>query len=168
MTKTRNSLPATGFWGRHGWKILLGLVVVVGLFGIGDLLNAMDADPAITVGISGLTPDEIRATNIEVAGLIDWQVRSGGLHLIVMSLVWIVILVIPFRRGERWAWFVMWAFPVWSLAVSASFLFIELQPDVAIPPPAISGWIFFALTGLILLLSRGAFTRTSTVSTRQA
>lgn len=30
---------------RHGWKVLLGLVVVIGLFGIGDLLRGLDADP---------------------------------------------------------------------------------------------------------------------------
>ena len=164
--KTRPRNPDAGFWGRHGWKILFGLVVVIGLFGIGDVFGGMDADPAISAGITGLTPNEIRATSAEIAGLIDWHVRSGGLQLIAMGIIWGVILVTPFRRGERWSWYVMWTFPLWTLAVSASFLFIELKPDEPVPPPAMSGWVFGALAGLILVLSRRAFIRTSTESTR--
>jgi hypothetical protein len=146
-----------GFWVRHGWKFLLGLVVVIGLFGVGDIVRGLDADPAIPVGVAGLSPDEIRQTSPPLARLVDLQVRSGGLHLVVVGVLWTMIVLIPYRRGERWSWYAMWTFPAWSLAVAVSFLFIELQPDVPPPPPAISGWIFFALTALLLLGSRRGF-----------
>lgn len=146
-----------GFWQRHSWKFLLGLVLIIGLFGIGDIARGLDADPAIPVGITGMEPDEIRAANEPLARLADLQVRSGGLQLIVLATVWTVILLVPFRRGEAWAWYTMWTFPLWALAVSVSFLFIELQPNVPPPPPAISGWVFFALTALLLLGSRKNF-----------
>ena len=149
-----------GFWRRHGWKLLLGVVLVIGFFGIGDVFVGVDADPAIPVGGTGLTPDEIRATSQPLARLIDLQVRSGGLHLAVMSVLWSVILLIPFRGGERWAWYTMWTLPLWALVVAVSFLFVELQPDVPLPPPAISGWALFAFTALILLATRRAFFRT--------
>ena len=89
--------------------------------------------------------------------MIDLQVRSGGLHLILMATLWSVILWVPFRRGERWAWYVMWTFPLWALAVSVTFLFVDLQPGASLPPPAISGWVFFTISGLLLLASRGRF-----------
>ena len=146
-----------GFWARNSWKFLLGLVFVIGLFGIGDIIRGMDADPAIPLAISGLTPDEIRVTSNPLANLIDLQVRSGGLQLVVIAILWSVILLVPFRRGERWSWYTMWTFPGWALAVSASLLFVEFQPDVPLPPPAISGWVFFALTSLLLLASRRWF-----------
>lgn len=143
------------FWRRHGWKVLFGLAVVIGLFGVGDVVRGIDADPAIPHAVTGLTVAEIRQTSPELARMIDLQVRAGGLHLLVMGLLWCVILWGPFRRGERWAWYTMWTFPAWGLAVSVSFLFIDLAPGVAPPPPAVSGWVFFALAGLLLLASAG-------------
>lgn len=147
----------SGFWERQGWKLLLGLVVIIGLFGVGDIIRGMDADAAIPKGVSGLSPDEIRETSPELARLADLQVRSGGVHLLVMSILWTVIMLVPFRRGEKWAWSAMWTFPAWSLAAAVMFLFVDLVPGQPTPPPAISGWIFFVLTSLLLLAVRKDF-----------
>lgn len=153
QTATRGDLEI-GHWRRHGWKYLLGLVIVIFLFGIGDMVAGLDADPAIAEGISGMSPEEIRAEHELLATLVDTQVRAGGLQLLMLGLLWGVIVVVPFRRGERWAWYLMWTFPAWSTAVSLSFLFIDLQPDEPIPPPAISGWVFMVLSALLLLVTR--------------
>lgn len=147
----------TGSWTRHGWKFFLALVVVIGLFGVGDLLRGLDADPAIPQGVAGLSPDQIRTSSPEVARLADMQVRSGGVHLIVMGVLWTVIVLGPFRRWERWAWWAMWTFPGWSLAVAVFFLFVELQPGQPPPPPAISGWVLFGLTSMLLAVLRRGF-----------
>lgn len=144
---------------RHGWKFLLGLVLVIGLFGVGDLLRGLDADPAIAEGVVGLSPVEIMESSPDIARLVDLQVRSGGVQLIVIATIWTAILLVPFRRGERWAWWSMWTFPAWSLAVAVMFLFVELQPGQPTPPPAISGWIFFGLTALLLLVTRRGIRR---------
>lgn len=147
------------FWSRNSWKFLLALVIVIGLFGIGDVIVGVHADPAIPVGIAGLTPDEIRAMSEPVLRLIDLQVRAGGLQLIVISVLWSVLVLVPLRRGDKWAWYSLWTFPLWGLAVSVSFLFIELQPDHPPPPPAISGWVFFAATAALLWGARPQMTR---------
>lgn len=151
-----------GFWVRHGWKFLLGLVVVIGLFGIGDLLFGLDADPAIPEGVAGMSPEEMRDSSPELARHADLQVRAGGIQLIVIATLWSLVLVFPFRRGERWAWWAMWTFPGWALAVAVMFLFVDLQPGMPIPPPAISGWVFFGLTSLLLLGTRRGQNRAST------
>ena len=145
-----------GFWARNAWKFLLGLVVVIGLFGIGDLLRGVDADPAIPLAVTGMTVAEMQQASEPLTRMIDLQVRAGGIQLLALSLVWAVIVVVPYRRCERWAWYVMLTFPAWALGVAVSFLFIELQPDVAPPPPAISGWVFFALALALMLASRPA------------
>jgi len=142
------------FWIRHGWKFLLGLVVVIGLFGIGDILFGLDADPAIPEGVAGMSPEEMREDSPDLARHADLQVRAGGIQLIVIATLWSAILIFPFRRGERWAWWTMWTFPAWALAVAVMFLFIDLQPGMPTPPPAISGWVFFGLTGALLLATR--------------
>ncbi len=143
-----------GFWSRNSWKFLLALVIVIGLFGIGDVIVGVNADPAIPVGITGLTPEEIRAISEPIHSLIDLQVRAGGLQLIVIAVVWSMLVLVPLRRGDKWAWYTLWTFPLWGLAVSVSFLFVELQPGHPPPPPAISGWMFFALTSAFLWAAR--------------
>lgn len=157
LISTKSAQTSPGALARHAWKILLGLAVVIGLFGVGDLIFGLEADPAIPVGVAGLTPDEIRQTSEPLARLIDLQVTSGAIQLISISALWGAILALPFRRGERWAWYAMWTFPAWSLSVALIFLSVDLQPDVRPPPPAISGWVFFGLTTLLLLVSRRNF-----------
>lgn len=142
-----------GFWRRNGWKFLLGLVVVIGLFGIGDLLRGVDADPAIPLAVTGMTVAEMQQASEPLTRMIDLQVRAGGIQLIALGVVWATIVAVPYRRGERWAWYVMLTFPAWALAVAVSFLFVDLQPDVALPPPAISGWVFFAVALALMLAS---------------
>lgn len=149
-TKGKGERMRGGFWARNSWKFLLALVAVIGMFGIGDLVIGVDADPAIPLGVTGFTPDEIRAMSQPVHRLIDLQTRAGGLQLIVISVVWSMLVIVPLRRGDRWAWYTMWTFPAWGLAVSVAFLLVELQPEHPVPPPAISGWIFFGLTSLLL------------------
>jgi hypothetical protein len=124
---------------------------------VGDLFVGLDADPAIPEGVAGMSPADMRESSPDLARLADLQVRAGGIQLIVIATLWSVVLVFPFRRGERWAWWSMWTFPGWALAVAVMFLFVEVQPGKPTPPPAISGWIFFGLTGLLLLGTRRRF-----------
>lgn len=56
--------------------------------------------------------------------------------------------------------------PLWSVAVAVSYPFIDFQPDVPRPPPAISGWVFFVLSAALLWASREAFHRPEDVDTR--
>ncbi|HSJ27783.1 MAG TPA: hypothetical protein VLB67_06185 [Acidimicrobiia bacterium] len=148
-----------GYWSRNAWKFLLALAGVIGLFGIGDVIVGVGADPAIALSVTGLAPDEIRAMNEPVHGLIDLQVRAGGFHLIVMSALWTMLILVPLRRGEAWSWYALWTLPLWGLAVSVAFLVVELQPDQPAPPPAISGWVFFGLASALLWAARSGVTR---------
>lgn len=148
-----------GFWVRHGGKFLLGLVLVIGLFGVGDLLFGLDADPAIPEGVAGMSPAEIRELFPNLGRLADLQVRAGGIQLIVVSTLWTFVLLVPFRQRERWAWWAMWTFPAWTLGVAVMFLLVEMEPGHPTPPPAISGWIFFVAASLLLLATRRGFRR---------
>jgi hypothetical protein len=152
-----------GFWKRHGWKFLLIMTIVIGLYGLIDIILGVDADPAVSLAVTGLTVEEIRAISEPLARLMDLQVQAGGVHLIMMSLLWGAILVVPFRRGERWAWYTMWTLPLWAVTVAIGWLFVGVQPGVPLPPPAIAGWVFFALTAALLWASREAFRRAKDV-----
>jgi hypothetical protein len=146
-----------GFWSRHSWKFLLFLTVLVGLLGARDLIFGIDAVQAYLLAVTGLTAEEIRATSEPLATLIDVITRLFGLQEILLSLLGAAILLIPFRRGARWAWYAMWTFPLLGAALALTWLMIERQPNAPLPPPAWSGWVFFGLFAALLWASGGAF-----------
>lgn len=65
-----------------------------------------------------------------------------------------VIVLIPFRRGERWAWWTAWALPIWAAAVPVFYLVAGVQPDKPPPPPIVSGPIVAVVCAAILLVTR--------------
>ena len=75
--------------------------------------------------------------------------RAIGVASIGMGLFGVVITVIPFRRGERWAWFILWYYPIfWS-----AHLFLGLPPG----EDHIHQVVFIVLSLAALLASLGAF-----------
>jgi len=157
----------SGFWSRHSWKFLLFLTVVVGLFGVRDLIFGLDAVQVYLLAVAGLTAEEIRATSEPLATLIDIITRLFGLQEILLSLLGVAILLIPFRRGARWAWYAMWTFPLLSAALALSWLMIERQQNAPLPPPAWSGWVFFGLFAVLLWASKGAFRGSQDIGTAE-
>lgn len=48
----------------------------------------------------------------EVAGRLSMQLVLVGVSFVAFSLIGTVVALIPFRRGERWAWLTLWLFPI--------------------------------------------------------
>ncbi len=75
--------------------------------------------------------------------------RAIGVAYIGMGLFGTLIAVIPYRRGERWAWFSLWYYPVfWSAHLLGS-----LPPD----QDHIHQVVFIILSLASLLVSMRAF-----------
>lgn len=142
---------------RHSWKFLLFVSVCLGLFGIGDILQGMNADPAIAESLSGIRWQDLQVTYPKIANLIDAQVRSGGAQLVTLSILSIAACLYGYRRGERWSWYAFWAYPLFTLLAFVIFLTADRQPEFPPPPPMISAPVFFIITVLVLLLSYRKF-----------
>ncbi len=142
---------------RTAWIWLLVPVLILILFGIGDIVRGTDADPAIVEGLTGLEPSEIEAVSPEAARYIDVQYRFGGIQLTYFALVLSSVLVFGFRRWQRWAWFTMWAFPLWAVSVSAVFFIVDRPDSAPIPPPMASGIVFFVYAAFWLTVSYRGF-----------
>ena len=90
------------FFERHAWKVLLGVSLLVGFFGVGDVLGgASDLQNGETVlmrSITGTSWDELREASPKVANLIDLKFRMDGASLVTIALLSAAICLIGFRR----------------------------------------------------------------------
>lgn len=147
---------------RSAWIWLLVPLVILVIFGIGDIVRGTDADPAIVEGLTGLEPSEIEAASPEAAKYIDIQYRFGGIQLTYFGIVLVSVMVFGFRKWRRWAWFTMWALPAWAISVSGVFFIVDRPDSAPIPPPMASGVIFFVYAAFWLAVSYRGFTGTET------
>jgi hypothetical protein len=150
-------MMTSAFFERHSWKVLVGISIIIGIFGAGDILMGMNADPAIAESMTGMAWEELQATEPGAAHLIDRQVRLGGAQLATLSLLSIIICLVGYRQGERWAWYALWALPLWMVLVFVLFLTSDRQPDFPPPPPLISAPIFIVVSALALMLAYRKF-----------
>lgn len=138
--------------------IQLAIAIVLVVFGIGDVAQGPDADPLITMGMVGRTVDEIRASEPTGFRLYDFVTRGNGLNLVVLGALFVSILSVPYRAGDRWAWATMWLLPAWALATPVFVIWFGPAPGTMLPPPAISGPIVAVVAALALLVDRRRFT----------
>jgi hypothetical protein len=141
----------------RSWLLLPILAIVLALFGVSDVVIGISADPGITVPITGLTPDELRAVGPEGYRLADFMVRTQGVTLAAIGLLLAVVLVWPYRGGQRWAWRAAFILPAWAASGPIMYLAFGLAPDVPLAPPMISGPIIAVLSAAVLVVDRRRF-----------
>jgi hypothetical protein len=140
-----------------GMGILLFVSAVIVLFGVGDIINGQDADPAIANAYIGINWEQVKAETPAHARLIDMHTRAGGGHLVTMGVMSTAIVLTGFRRGERWSWYLLWIWPLWTIFVFLLNFLSDRQPGFPPPPPMLSSPVFFAVLVLALGLSARRF-----------
>jgi hypothetical protein len=139
------------------WWFLLFFAAVMVVFGVGDVLSGVTADPAIATGLTGLSLQQLQEQDPAGYRLFDFATRGLGLNLALVGVIASVILFVPYRAGARWAWYAIWVLPIWCAAVVALYLAFGLAPGAPTPPPMISGPIFGVLAAIVLLVDRPRF-----------
>ncbi len=72
--------------------------------------------------LAGRTWDEFAQQDREVASLYAMDLAILGLLGAGFGLLALVVTLIPYRRGERWAWYAIWLLPITVGAVAARML----------------------------------------------
>ncbi|MBM7789309.1 hypothetical protein [Tenggerimyces flavus] len=157
-----------GFLERRGWIVLAVLAGVLVMFGAWDVPRGLEADPAISYGLTGKTLVQLRAESADAYEVADVTVRWGGISILTLALLLLAIIVTAYRDGQRWAWWTLWLLPLWSASVAAMGFVVDLAPGTAPPPPMVSGPIFFAIAAAILLGSARRFFRPATMDEKAA
>ena len=152
-----NDVVGTNARPNRAWLVLPAIAILLALFGVSDVVIGITADPGITVAITGMTPDELRATDPDGYRLADFLVRTQGATLATFGLLLTVVLLRPYRQGQGWAWYAAFILPAWAVSVPIMYLAFGLAPDVPPAPPMISGPIIAALATVVLVLDRRQF-----------
>lgn len=93
------------------WVFLSGYGLMLGAVSLLWLLRGQLFDRELYEVIGGMSWSLMRAVDAGVVGLVSALVRLGGAMGIVLAAFVIVVATTAFRRGERWAWYVMLTLP---------------------------------------------------------
>lgn len=138
---------------RHAWWGLLFIGVVLAVFGATDVASGAAADPAIPLGLTGLTNDQLEAESAAAYRAFDFMTRTNGWSLLMLGILLAVVTAVPYRNGERWGWLVMWLLPIWSAGVALFYVVAGTDPNQPPPPPMVSGPFIAVMVAAILLVS---------------
>jgi hypothetical protein len=158
-----NTTWSEPFFDRHAWKVLLLVSLLIGFFGVSDMVGgASDLQNGETVlmhSITGMSWNELKAVSPRVANLIDVKFRMDGAAITTVALLSIAVCLTGFRRGERWAWVALWAIPLWTMLTAFFILTVNKLPGSGTPVPVISGPILSVICVSMLGLSYRKFFR---------
>ena len=93
---------------RASWIILAVVATLTILSGLYVGLTPVGSQTEL----SGRTWEEFAAADPEVASIYSMDLALLGLTLTAFAILGTILAVIPYRRGERWAWFVLWLIPL--------------------------------------------------------
>jgi hypothetical protein len=145
---------------RYDWVVWAILALLGVLMGVSDMLTGgrtyASGEAVLFEGITGMTWDQLQVAEPGAARFIDFQVRSGGGWILFSGLLTITIAVLGLRRGQRWAWLLMWLVVPLSIGLTLIVLLsTEKVPGAGVPGPLIGQTIFLIITvGLLLLTYR--------------
>ena len=145
---------------RYDWVVWTILALLGALMGVSDMLTGgrtyASGEAVLFEGITGMTWDQLQVAEPGAARFIDFQVRSSGGWILFSGLLTIAIAVLGLRRGQRWAWLMMWLVGPLSIVLTLIVLLSTAKlPGAGVPGPLIGQTIFLIITvGLLLLTYR--------------
>jgi hypothetical protein len=149
------------FFEHHAWKVLLFFSLFMALIGVPDILAGgsfyQKAEGTSLGAITGMTWEQLEAASPSAAAMIDFKMRLGGIQFLFLGLFSMAIALTGFRRGERWAWYTMWLYPLFLGLHSLVMLSAYKYPQAGIPVPLVSGPVVLVITALTLALSYRKF-----------
>ncbi len=89
---------------------------------------------------------ELQAASPTIAHFVRFTDREAGIDLAGFAILAMVIAAGSYRKGDRWAWYVLWILPLHMLALTATSLVAGQTFGLALSVP----FVIIALLGLLL------------------
>lgn len=126
---------------RISWILVLTIAVVSLLAGVYVWLTPI----ADQTELRGRMWAQFAASDPEVAALYALDVTLLGMSLAAFGMLAVVVAAIPYRLGERWAWYALWTIPLLAGGVALR-MFMDQYP--AAPVYAVAAMV--ATLGLLI------------------
>ena len=106
---------------KHAWIILFVMNVFLLIFGLDvPLVPLQSGIPELASSSIGKNWSELLSSNPWLADYTSIIVRQQGTALLGLNIFGLSITLKGYRKGERWAWYTLWYYPV--LFVSGALL----------------------------------------------
>jgi len=104
---------------KYAWVLLF----IFGIFAIIDaiaIIAGVDPDPSLFQKLLGQSLGDYSSLHPEAGTTITYLLQLYGSALLVVGVFTTVVSYLPYRKGEKWAWYTMWYLPVWGLLEAIS------------------------------------------------
>jgi hypothetical protein len=99
--------------------------------------------------LSGRTWEQFAASDPDVAGIYAMDLVLLGITLTAFAILATIVTLIPYRRGERWAWFALWLLPLVHGGIALTMLM-----DHYAAAYVYLGFFLISLIGILIPISR--------------
>ena len=120
----------TGF--SRNLNVASALLFIVGIFGLVYGLQELFLFAYLDEKLLGVTASEIGAFNQNLLDSIKLKSHFEGLYMLSTALIFCVLSLIPYRKGERWAWYTLLV--IGGLTVFGQIILIYIGVAGAISP----------------------------------
>jgi hypothetical protein len=137
---------------KYAWVLFVIVSLPFLIFGISALLFGLSLSdfpvgipggPEAVRSLTGMPWDEVLSGDEAAVTLLRGVSRLAGLAFLGFGILLLVVTILPFRQGHRWAWFTLWTVPGFMIGL----LVHELQGDF-VQMPAM--FLILSLLGLLL------------------
>lgn len=131
-------------------NVASALLFIVGIVGVLYALQDLFWAPTINEGLLGVTASEIRDFNLNVMDQLTLSNKFKDLYMLSMALIFCIISLVPYRKGEKWAWYT--ALVTGGLVLFGQFVILYAGGNILAPyliPLAII-LIILWIVGLVL------------------
>ena len=99
---------------RYAW-VLLAIVGIVFIFNAFVYLAGVDPDPPLFQNMLGQSLSSFNSSFPMAGATITLLLQAWGTTMLGFGIFTIAVSYMPYRKGERWAWYVTWYLPVFLL-----------------------------------------------------
>lgn len=112
---------------KYAWILLslVGILLALNILAVAVFISGPDQFETDT----GVAWSEFAAAYPSVATAYKLEQRLAYMGFVSLSLFALVITLVGFRQGHRWAWYAMWLLPA-TLALTAVLLALSDQPGI--------------------------------------
>jgi len=130
---------------RASWIILAAVAISTILSGLYVGLTPTGAQTEL----SGRTWERFAAADPEVARIYSMDLVLLGISLVAFAILGTIVTLIPYRQGERWAWFALWLIPLLHGGVALRMLYDQYNAGYVY-----LGLFIISLIGILIPIRR--------------